>query len=412
MRILVITQYYWPEEFRINDLVTGLQQRGHNLTVLTGLPNYPTGKYFSGYSLASIGEQKQNGIIVIRSPIIPRGKGRGWQLALNYLSFAITASFFGLLYCKEKYDLIFVFEPSPVTVALPGIFLKWVKKIPMMFWVQDLWPESLIATGAVKKKCILNSIRKMVDFIYKNSDQVLIQSQAFRDHVLAANVDDKSIRYFPNWAEELYHPFKGKINDELKEELPKGFLIMFAGNIGAAQSFETIIEAAEELKYSTDIHWVILGDGLRMPWVENQVKAKDLSSNFHLLGRKPMASMSAYFSESDALLVTLRNEPVFSLTIPSKIQSYLACGKPIIASLPGIGNEVIKESGAGICAFPGDGKSLANSVMRLYKMGESERNQMGKLGRSFFLKNFERNMLVDRLEVWMKEIKEKQKCEY
>jgi colanic acid biosynthesis glycosyl transferase WcaI len=347
MHILVISQYFYPENFKINDLVKALKERGYQITVITGIPNYPSGKWYNGYGLRSSGHEYYEGMRIIRMPIFPRMNGKSWQLIFNYMSFAISASLLGPFLCREKYDLVFVFEPSPFTVGIPGIVMKKHKNIPMIFWVQDLWPESLTATGAIRSRWILWLVERMVRFIYKHSDRILVQSEAFIEPAIKVGADRSRIRYFPNWAESIYKPLDNSQEAIESRDLPDGFRIMFAGNLGSAQSLETILGAAQRLKRYEDIHWIIIGDGRKMLWMKQQVNYMGISRQVHFMGQHDVNTMPRFFSLADGLLVTLRSSPVFSFTVPSKVQSYLACGRPIIASLDGEGARIIKNSGSG-----------------------------------------------------------------
>ena len=404
MNILIVSQYFWPENFRINDLAEGLIERGHEVTVLTGIPNYPDGKYFIGYGVFKKLRENCKGVTVIRVPLIPRGDGGGKRLALNYLSFALLSSIFAPFLCRSKYDLIFVYQLSPVTVGIPAIVLKKLKRIPIFFWVQDLWPESLSATGAISSKSVINSVRKLVTFIYRQCDRILIQSPAFAALIESQGVSPERIVYFPNSVEKLYAHNPKQSCFEGMAELPSGFLIMFAGNLGAAQDFPTILAAAHILRDYHDIHWVILGDGRARTWIETEVNKAGLKDTVHLLGRFHMETMPNYFSMADAMLVTLRNEAIFSFTIPSKIQSYMACGRPIVAVLKGEGARVVVESGAGFISPPDDANALAQSVLTMYRMPKEQREAMGMRGKEYCEQNFEREMLIDRLEGWMREL--------
>lgn len=404
MRILVITQYFWPESFRINDLVLGLKEFGHEVQVLTGIPNYPSGKFFPGYKFYSPLKELYEGVPVCRVPLVPRGKGQGWRLALNFFSFAFFAGLFGPVRCRGKFDIIFVYEPSPITVGLPALVMKKVKSCPVMFWSQDLWPESLSATGAVKSKWILNRVESLVRFIYKGCDRILVQSKAFIQPTEAMGVERERIYYFPNSAEELYQPLELEEDATERASMPKGFKVMFAGNIGAAQDFKTILDAAELLKKHSDIYWIILGDGRMRPWVETQIKERGLTANIHLLGKHPVESMPRYFSLADVMLVTLKKDPIFALTIPSKVQSYLACGKPIIAALDGEGSRVIEEAQAGLTSLAENSKLLAENVKAMYNMPESERLHLGRQARKYFESHFERSILLKKLDDWMVEL--------
>lgn len=407
MNILIVTQYFWPEGFRINDLALGLRDRGHEITVFTGIPNYPGGRFFSGYGFLKNLRQDYRGVKVIRAPLLPRGRGGALHLSINYLSFALCASILAPFLCRGIYNVILVYEPSPITVGLPALVLKKLKLAPVFFWVQDLWPESLSASGVVSSRTILKIVEALVRLIYRGCDRILVQSRAFSSQVQSHGVTPDRILYYPNSAEELYQPLEIDADAPERSVMPAGFRIMFAGNIGAAQDFATILGAAEKLRNYSDIHWIILGDGRMRPWVENEVRQRGLTETVHLLGRHPSEAMPRYFSLADALLVTLRKEPIFELTIPSKVQSYLACAKPIIAALEGEGARVIGEAGAGLACPAEDPGALSDAVLTMYSMPETEREAMGLRGRDYFEEHFERKMLLDRLEKWMKEEQKK-----
>jgi glycosyltransferase involved in cell wall biosynthesis len=404
VRILIVTQYFWPEEFRINDLALGLLSRGHSVTVLTGKPNYPGGRFFAGYRFFGKPAESFEGVQIHRVPLIPRGSGNSIRLMFNYLSFAILASLLGPLACRGQYDVILVFEPSPVTVGLPARVLGLLKKVPILFWVQDLWPESLEATGAVRSPRILGWVQQLTRFIYNGCDRILVQSRAFIEPIQKLGIPPDVICYFPNSAESLYAPVRLTSDASERALLPSGFCVMFAGNIGAAQDFETILGAADRLREHTDIQWIVLGDGRLAPWVRDQIRARALERNMRLLGRHPVTAMPRFFAAADALLVTLKREPIFALTIPSKIQSYLACGRPIIATLEGEGARIVVESGAGLVARPEDAESLAHAVLAMARMPVAKRDAMGVAGRRYFEQHFERERLLGQLEGWMKDL--------
>jgi glycosyltransferase involved in cell wall biosynthesis len=406
VRVLVVSQYFWPENFRINDLVRSLSEREHQVTVLTGIPNYPEGRFFKGYGLWRNMRQKYFGAEIIRVPLFPRCGGRSIPLLLNYVSYAFFASLMSPFLIKGKFDLIFVCQLSPVTVGLPAIRLKKLLKAPIVFWILDLWPESLSASGAVSDKRILAYMDKVVRFIYHNADKIVVTSKGFIDRVKAKGISSERLDYFPNWYEPEY-------NDNQADEflcrdailqLPKGLRVMFAGNVGAAQDFGTILAAAELLKTYTDIHWIILGDGRKLEWAKEQVSLRDLTGCVHLLGRFPPETMPGFFAEADVMLVTLKSDPIFSLTIPGKIQSYMACSKPIIAAIDGEGSRLLIESGAGLASPSEDPGALAESVLALYRMPKEKRMEMGESGRKYCEENFNREVLMDRLEGWMKEL--------
>ena len=398
--ILVVTQYFWPESFKINDLVKGLLERGNNVTVFTGLPNYPRGCFFDGYGLFGPYREKYLEADVFRVPLVSRGKKQGLRLALNYLSFV----FFGCLlapFVRGKFDVIFVYEVSPVTVALPAIVLKYIKRAPIIFWVTDLWPETLIATNTVKSKLIINWVAKLVRFIYRHCDHILVSCKGFIEKIKSQGVSEEKLLYWPQWAEKFFREAVDSVQSLPKDEVPKGFLVMFGGNIGTSQAFDTLIDAAERLKDYSDIHWVILGDGVHRDWVDNEVRSRELADCFHLLGSKPIEAVPGYYALADCLLVSLKKDPLFAITVPSKIQPYLASGKPVIASIDGEGAAVVEESNSGFCAPASDSKRLAEVVLKMYNLTPEQRRQLGQNAIKYFDENFEREMLLNRLEDMM-----------
>jgi len=402
MRILIVSQYFWPESFRINDIALSLRQRGHEVEVLTGIPNYPDGTFFPGYNFFKNTRQDHNGVRVIRVPLIPRGKSNNLNLILNYFSFVFFATLYSPFVCHGKYDVIFVFGISPILMAIPAVFIRKIKKAPLVLYVLDLWPESISAVGAIKLPFLLNVVKKIVRFIYKHCDKILVSAPGFVDRIKAMGIDASKINYWPQWAEDNYQIVPVEKNSSKNKEMPSGFRIMFAGNIGAAQGFKTIIEAADKLKNYLNIHWVIIGDGRMKLWVEDQVRLRKLENTVHLIGRRPIGTMSSYFALADVLLVSLKKDPVFSLTFPAKIQSYMACGRPILACLDGEGATVIQESGAGIYCPADDCELLAQSVLKMLNLTEAERNEMGLRGRGYFEKNFKKDILLAQFEKWIR----------
>jgi glycosyltransferase involved in cell wall biosynthesis len=391
VRILVLSQYFWPENFRINDVVEGLVERGHQVTVYTGTPNYPGGRFFPGYGFLGPWRETYKGAEVRRVPLLPRGGGGGIRLALNYLSHAFFATLLAPWHAGWAYDAILVYEPSPVTIGIPARFLRWLKRAPLVFWVQDLWPESLEATGAVKNGAVLSMVDRLVKWIYRGCDRILVQSQAFIPSIRGHGVDESRIGYLPNSAEGFYK----RMERSGEDDLPKGFRVLYAGNIGAAQDFPTILAAAERLKGEARIQWIVLGDGRMREWVKSEIARRGLK-NMHLLGSHPPESMPRYFAQADVLLATLRREPIFAYTIPSKIQSYIACGQPVIAALDGEGGRIIREARAGWAVPAEDPQALARAVLEASR--STELAAMGERAEACFREQFEREKLLTRLE--------------
>jgi colanic acid biosynthesis glycosyl transferase WcaI len=401
MHILVITQYFWPEGFRINDLVEGLIERGHKVTVLTGLPNYPKGQLATGYRFSGPYTEDFRSAKIIRAPLITRGNSKNLRLVLNYFSFAFTACVVGLLRFREPCDAIIVFQASPVTVGIPARVMSWWKKAPILLWVQDLWPESLSATGAVKNSKVLGGVGALVRWIYSGCAVVLMQSEAFRKPLLQMRVPAEKMVYFPNSAEALYKPMLRDAGWH-GAALPEGFRVMFAGNLGAAQSLDTLIEAAYLLRHHDTIHWIIVGDGRQRKWVEGEVRRRGLERSVHLMGRHPVETMPHWFAQADIMLASLSRDPIFALTIPAKIQSYLACAKPIIAAIDGEGARVVMEAEAGIGVPSEDAGALAEAVLTMSRKSPDELRRLGENGLGYFNRQFERGLLLDRLEAVLK----------
>ena len=401
MKLLILSQYFWPENFRINDVVEGLTERGHAVTVYTGLPNYPGGRYFDGYGFLGPLHERYKSAEVRRAPLIARGSGGGLRLAINFFSHAFFATLLAPWLARGRFDAILVYEPSPMTIGIPARALRAMKRAPLLFWVQDLWPESLSATGAVKNRAVLGLVDRLIKWIYRGCDRVLVQSEAFIPSVEAHGVPRSRIRYVPNSAENFYRRVQAEPADA--HELPAGFRVMYAGNIGAAQDFATILAAAERLKSESRIQWIVFGDGRMRNWVQEEVRRRDLGDCVHLLGQRPPQHMPRYFAHADVLLATLRREPIFAYTIPSKIQAYIACGKPVIAALEGEGGRQIREAGAGWVVPPENPQALADAVMAASRAENSELDRMGERGEAWFREHFERDKLLTLLETQLEE---------
>ena len=411
MRMLIVSQYFWPETFRINEVARDLVSRGHQVTVLCATPNYPAGRVFEGYGWFRRTHEVWCGVQIVRVPVVLRGRGSRVRLAANYLSYAVTASLLGPIRCRGRFDVILLFQPSPVTMGIAAVVMKFVRRAPLLFWVQDLWPESLIAVGAIRARWLLWPIEALVRALYHASALVLIQSRAFRSHVEARGVRPDRIRYFPNLAEAIYVPLPVEAAHPAMEQVPPGFRVMFAGNIGAAQDLPTVLAAADLTRERPEVHWVIVGDGSMRAWVQTEIDRRNLSCTVHLLGRFPVEEMPRMFAGADALLVTLRRDPVLSLTIPAKVQSYLASAKPIIGALDGEGAAVIIEAGAGVCSPAEDPQGLAAKVLELLDTDLASRLEMGRRGRAYFLSHFRADMLLGRLETWCTEVASTPSCD-
>jgi glycosyltransferase involved in cell wall biosynthesis len=404
MRILLLTQYYWPENFLINSLVPLLVARGVEVTVLTGKPNYPDGLIFEGYRAGGRQREQHNGTVILRVPIVSRGSRSRTRLALNYLSFILSGILFGRgLVGESGYDLVFVYAPSPLLQALPAIWFASRRQVPLVVWVQDLWPESLSATGGIKNRWLLSFVARFVRFIYRASDRILVQSRAFVSPVAALTDEPAKIYYYPNPYKASSESLVSQRAMALVKELQVHFSVVFAGNLGTAQALDTIVEAARHLLPHTEVRIVLVGSGSLLDWLMHQRDVYGLT-NLSLTGRFVASDMSAIFAAAEALLVSLRPEPTFGLTIPSKVQAYLAAGRPILASMDGEGSRIIREAGAGFCSVAGNAHALAENVLRMAALSPLERQQMGQNGRMYFDKHFAPDALTDELVKHFKEV--------
>jgi len=403
MKILFVCQYFYPEIFRGNDIAFDWAARGENVTVITAVPNYPSGKFFEGYGLFQRRKEFVRGVHVIRVPVVPRGKGGPIRLVLNYFSFVMTAS----VYCfylafKEKFDFVFVQQLSPVTMALPALIVKKIQRIPLYVWILDLWPESLSAAGGIKNKYVLMFFKFIVKFIYNNSSRLLISSKGFVKSISNQGNYLNKIIYFPNWAEDVFESATILDKNIILPVLPDGFLIMFAGNIGEAQDFDNIMKAALLLKSNQYIKFIIIGDGRKKEWVESFIKTNHLEDNVFIMGRYPIDFMPAFFKKANAMLLPLKNDIIFNLTAPAKLQAYMASEKPIIAMLNGDGADIINEANCGLAAPAGNFLDLANKITLMSNYTPSQLDSLGKNGKKYCLEHFDKHKSLNYLHEMIK----------
>ncbi|WP_180128954.1 glycosyltransferase family 4 protein [Rhodoferax sp. BLA1] len=384
MKILIWTQYFWPENFHINTVAFDLKARGVDVTVLTGKPNYPGGRVFDGYKASGLKREECSGIEVIRIPLVPRGGARK-GIALNYLSFVVSGYLFAPYALRgREFDIVFVYAPSPLLQALPAIFISWLKRAPLMIWVQDIWPDVLVATGVTKNRWILRAVGIVVRYIYQFSDSILIQSEGFRASVERWTSRKDRIRFFPNSADDQSQiHVNSEKNVQLSKKIAEKFSIVFAGNIGSAQACEIIIDAAKLLQNVPSIIFHLVGSGSMADLVCRSI-AENKLPNVTMIGRMPAEDMPLIFSKASVLLLTLRDEPALSSTIPSKLQSYLAAGRPVIASCNGEAASVVAKANAGLACPAGDATALADAVLKLFQMTPEERSRLGENGRAYF----------------------------
>lgn len=383
MKILIFSQHFWPESFRINEVAQDIYKEGEDVIVLTGKPNYPGGVIYPGYKILGAQAETFSGMTIRRVPLFPRGRGGAIRMLANYFSFLFSAMFYGpILLRKEKIDIIFVYATSPLIQGLAALPLKLFHKARLVVWVQDLWPEDLSSTGYITNPLLLKINEWPAKFLYYFTDRILIQSESFRNPV-SRLIKKKEIHVLPNPAERAV--FLQSTQFDLPEELGfmrVGFNVVFAGNIGNNQSVETIVEAAEMLKDHADLRIVMVGSGSRSEYLKEEINKRSLE-NLKVVGRYPSEMMPAIYEQSDALLVSLASKENLFWTVPCKVQAYMAAGKPIVASINGEGAKIVCESGSGVISPAEDARGLAECIIELHTMSEIKRKEMGLKGRAY-----------------------------
>ncbi len=396
--ILVISQYFYPEEFRINDICKEWVKRGHKVTVVTGIPNYPQGKFFKGYGWFKKRKEEYEGVQIIRLPIISRGKG-SIRLALNYFSFVVSG-FFWKLFTRVKADKVFIFEVSPMTQALPGVWYAKRRKIPCTIYVQDLWPENVEVVTGIHNKTIIGAIDKMVNSIYRRCNLILATSPSFVKRIEErASAFDKEgnskVKYWPQYAEEFYKPVEKKPLADLPEE--DSFKIGFTGNIGYAQGLDILPKTATLLKgKKLECKFVIIGDGRYREEFEKEIISGGVEEYFLFLGRKNPTNVPDYLAHCDMAFVSFADNPLFKMTIPAKLQSYMACGMPILAVAGGETKRVIEKVQCGICIADREPEQLAKVIEEC--MASPDKASWGENARAYCMQEFDKKTLMDRFE--------------
>lgn len=392
--ILVISQYFYPEQFRINDIAEEWVKQGYKVTVLTGIPNYPQGEFYEGYGWFKKRRENWNGMEIIRIPLFARGK-TAIGMVLNYFSF-VFSGFLWKCFTKVDADLVFTFEVSPMTQALIGVWYAKRKEIPNYLYVQDLWPENVEIIGGIHNKTILNAIGKMVNYIYKNCNKIFATSPSFVQEIRKRTKgEEEKVVYWPQYAEEFYKPC-----EEKSELIPQDecLNITFTGNIGTAQGLEILPTTAKLLKEkNVAVRFNIVGDGRNKENLLKQIRENNVEEYFNMIARVPATEIPAILSASDAAFLSFAENELFEKTIPAKLQSYMACGVPIIAAAEGESKRIIEESGCGVVSKIGEASSLAQVILGFSQSNSSEREQMGKASTEYCKKNFGKKELFERL---------------
>lgn len=399
--VLIVSHYFWPEEFRVNELARDLRDRGHRVTVATGYPNYPGHRVFPAFRGGPDDRAfYDHDIVVERFFTIGIGSS-SLGLILNYLSLALAMAVLGPWRLRgRRFDTIVCFQPSPFTIVLPALILARLKRAPVILWVLDCWPETLEAIGIVRNRTALRSLGALVGYAYRRCAMVLGQSRSFGQSIAHWSGREDLFGHFPNWVEDLYVTEGVPVPRIAGRARP--FTVVFAGNIGEAQDFPTVVRAMDALR-DCPIRWVVVGGGRMEGWLRGEIADRGLSGQVEMPGRRPAEEMPALFADADALLVSLDAKPVFAMTVPGKVQSYMAAAKPIVGVLDGEGAALIAEADCGFTAPAGDHRALAHAVVRLLKLPADDRARMGENGRVFAHAHFAREAVLDKFDQWLHE---------
>jgi len=397
MRIVLLSQWFAPEpEARVTVFARELAERGHQVTVLTGFPNYPQGKLYPGYRIKLWQHESMGNVRVVRMFLYPDHSQSKVKRSLNYLSFAVSAVLQGPVLCGPV-DLLWVYHP-PLTIGIPAWWISLLRHTPFVYEIQDMWPETVIATGMMKEGISIKLLEYLAAFVYRRAAALTVISSGFKRIMISKGVPEEKISVISNWADEdIFRPVNRDPELGSRYNLAGYFNVLFSGNMGPAQALETVVEAAALLGDLPEVKFTLIGDGLSVDYLKAQVDDKALS-NVQFIGRQPMSAMADFYAWADGLLVQLRNDPLFYTTIPSKTLAYLASGRPILCAVPGDGADVVREANAGLVCQPGDAQALADMVRRLYKMPVNERETLGRNGRQKFLSQYSRCALVDQYE--------------
>ena len=430
MYILVVSQCYYPEAFRINDICAEWVKRGHKVTVITSIPNYPEGRFYDGYGWFKKRVEVVEGVEIHHIPMISRGHTK-LRLILNYISFVVSG-FIWSRTTRIKPDRVFNFETSPIFQALPAVWFAKRRKIPCDIYVQDLWPENVQFALGLNNKAVLGAIDKIVDYVYRNCTSIFATSPSFKKHlekrqsVYTSKTKVNKVKYLPQYAEDFYEPYLreedkafanalGANNTQAyakKQKIVKrpadipcdnNLKLVFTGNVGQAQGLEILPKAASILKKDKGIlvDFVIIGDGRYRSRLEKAIEEFGVSESFFLLGRKAARDIPTYLTYCDVAFLSFADNEIFKMTIPAKLQSYMACAKPIIAAAEGETANIIREAECGSCVAMGDEKGLADAIESFANMPKQDKDRFGGNARAYVEKHFSKNVLMDELEEYL-----------
>ena len=392
-KVLVISQYFYPESFRINDLCAAWVSMGYEVSVVTGIPNYPKGRFFKGYGWLKNTTENYQGVFIRRLPIISRGKGF-FRLGINYLSFVVSG-FVWSKFTKQQADVVFINEVSPMTQALPGIWYAKRKQIPVFLYVQDLWPENIEATIKRPSGRMIRIIDRLVRHIYRSVDVIFTSSQAYINNIASKGIDPHKLHYWPQYAEDFYTPLTSTPDGPIPQS--SSLKVIFTGNIGKAQGLHTLLQAAKDLK-GHNIEFYLVGDGSERNTLRDEYADLDF---IHFIDPVASKEIPKYLAQCDLAYLGLLDQPIYGLTIPAKLQSYLACGIPVVASATGEVERIINEANAGFVAPPEQVKPLVEIFREYATMKDEEKKNLQQNARNYYEANFKRDVLLNQMNPFL-----------
>ena len=385
MKILLLTQWFDPEPtFKGLAFAKELTKQGHEVEVLTGFPNYPQGKLYDGYKLKLFQKENIEGISVLRVPLYASHDNSAFKRVLNYASFAVSATLYGIFLTK-KADVIYAYHP-PLTVDMAALLIKLFRKTPVVLDIQDMWPDTLKATGMIGNEKLLNIVDSLCKVVYRYADHIVVLSPGFKQLLEKRNVAASKVSVIYNWCDESSLNSVSELSADNKQLLNNKFNIVFAGNMGKAQSLDTVIEVAQQLKSELEIQFVFVGQGTETQRLKQICKDNQLN-NVKFIPQMPMQKVGAILRKADALLVYLRNDPLFEITIPSKMQAYMAIGKPIIIGVSGDASNLVQEADCGVVVTPEDTLSLKEGILKLYHLERDKAEEMANKAKIFYQSN-------------------------
>ena len=398
-RILIVTQYIYPETFKSSELAFELANRGYKVDVLCGIPNYPDGHYFNGYGIFSKRIENKNGVTFYRCFQTPRKLLPGFiGMSVNYVTFAICATLWVFFYFawKKRYDAIITHEPSPITQLIPAIFLGKIRKVKVYSWIMDIWPDSVVSSiGETKWSRILKKLLNAVtNWTYSGSDKLLITSKGMAELINRDADYSHKIIYYPNWSDDWK-----KMPTETIPELPDGYRIMMAGNIADGLGIDSLVALLYEMKDTPEAKFIFVGGGNLQKQMEDECKRKGLN-NVYFMGKQPYSKMPAFYTKADAMLLTLKPTtlPHLGVTVPARLQGYMAGGKPVLAMIGKGASDLIKEADCGYAVPAGEYKALATYIKNTILKNRDAFAKKGENGRMYYEQHFMKEECISNLE--------------